>query len=74
MLRLRFERLKKGISQVDLADMTGVHQSSISDFEIGERIPSEVQLEVIARVLDVAPARILLQPTFVVHDVAELVS
>jgi transcriptional regulator with XRE-family HTH domain len=68
MLRLRFERLKRCMTQTDLADLAGVRQCDISDWEIGNTTPNEDQLEMLAFALKISPARVLLQPTVVLHD------
>ena len=49
-------RLRRGLSQVDLAEAIGVSKKSISNWECGVRVPSITQIHQIAKVLDVAPA------------------
>ncbi len=64
MLRLRYERLRRGWSQTDLgrAAKPRILQSEISDIELGRR-PTATQLRALARVFGVNPsyAHILLE-------------
>lgn len=62
MLRLRLERLSRGWSQSVLGVLSGLPQSSISQFERGAQTPSIDQLDRLARTLDVSPAAALLLP------------
>ena len=43
-LRLKLKRIELGLSQYDLAEKIGVHNSDISQYELGHviRIPTEV--------------------------------
>ncbi len=68
MLRLRFERLKRGIGQRELSIRAGVGIHVISQTELRQSTPDEDDLEAIAFVLSIRPARVLLQDTVVVHD------
>lgn len=68
MTRLRFERLKQGVGQIELAYKSGISQTQISLFEQGFKIPNESELELMARVLKISPPRVLLQKTVIVHD------
>lgn len=54
---LRAERLRVGISQIDLARKLRRHQSFVSKFESGERRLDVVELLEVLRVLDVEPIR-----------------
>lgn len=54
---LRAERLRVGISQIDLARRLRRHQSFVSKFESGERRLDVVELLEVLRVLDVEPVR-----------------
>jgi DNA-binding XRE family transcriptional regulator len=48
---LRTIRLKKNISQSDLAIFTGIHRSTISNYELGKRNPDIVNLFKLAGML-----------------------
>lgn len=63
---LRAERLRVGISQVDLARKLRRHQSFVSKVESGERRLDLVELLEVLKMLDVDPIRFvrkLLQPS-----------
>jgi len=50
---LKKERLKKGLSQGDVARILGVHRTYISDLERGARNPSLMTVQKVARALGV---------------------
>jgi len=52
-LKIYKQRLKKGLSQVELARRIGVSHSMISHYEKGDKSPQIITLEKIAAVLDV---------------------
>ena len=56
---LRAERLRVGISQIDLARTLRRQQSFVSKFESGERRLDLVELLEVLRVLDVEPIRFI---------------
>lgn len=56
---LRAERLRVGISQIDLARTLRRHQSFVSKFESGERRLDVVELLEVLRVLGVEPMRFI---------------
>jgi transcriptional regulator with XRE-family HTH domain len=68
MLRLRFERLKRGWSQYYLAALLGWPQNTISLIERGERLPTTEELETLARALDFSSPHILLKETLLVDE------
>lgn len=74
LLRLRFEREKRGWRQMELALRSGVPQSTISSFEIGNRIPTEAELEALAQILEVRPPSVLLKPVKIMPDPEEVFS
>ncbi|SHH54202.1 Helix-turn-helix [Caloranaerobacter azorensis DSM 13643] len=51
--RIRYFRNKRGITQVQLADMTSIEQTVISRYENGKIIPPISKLVIIARALEV---------------------
>ena len=51
---LKRARVLKGLNQEELANILGVKQASISQFERGERIPTPGRLKKIAEALDVS--------------------
>ncbi len=53
--KLRDVRLKKKLSQGDIARILGVHRSYISGLERGRRNPSLVTVQKIAHALKVSP-------------------
>ena len=52
---IKLARTIKNINQVQLAKLLNISQASISQFEKGERFPSESTLKKIAKVLDTTP-------------------
>jgi len=52
---IKKRREKKGLTQVDLALLTGVSQMYISHFETGGLAPSKRHVKKIARILDTNP-------------------
>ncbi len=57
--RIKQTRLDKGLSQAELADMTGVSQPTVANWETGSHIPRPAVLERIGSVLDVSAAWLL---------------
>jgi len=51
-LKIRFERMKRGLSQEKLAEMADMHKNSISFIERGEMVATITTLEQIANALD----------------------
>jgi len=52
--RLKEKRIEKGLSQYELAKLTGVHVTTISKIENGQRLPSLKVAAKLAKVLDVS--------------------
>jgi transcriptional regulator with XRE-family HTH domain len=55
---LREARLRRKLTQDDLAAKSGVDQTHISSIEIGRRVPSDDVKERLAKALGTAPSRI----------------
>jgi len=53
--KLKEVRLKKKLSQGDVARILGVHRSYISGLERGRRNPSLLTIQKIAKALDISP-------------------
>ena len=53
--KLRNIRIEKGLNQEQLADMVGLTQGAISQFEKGQRMPTPANLAVLAEKLEVTP-------------------
>jgi transcriptional regulator with XRE-family HTH domain len=58
---VRKDRLKRGISQEELADLTGLHRTYISLLERGERNPSLKVISVLAPALGTTMAELISQ-------------
>lgn len=56
--RVRFLRLKAGLSQEDLADTCGLDRTYIGGIERGERNPSLKNILKLARTLNVTPSEL----------------
>ena len=52
---IRKKREEKRLTQSDLALLVGVSQPTISQFEIGGVIPSEVQIKKVTEILGIGP-------------------
>ena len=61
--RLKKFRTAKELSQKQLADMSGMSESAIRNYELGNRYPGEKQLERIAGALGINPLAIA-EPDF----------
>ncbi|MDR0626108.1 MAG: helix-turn-helix domain-containing protein [Bifidobacteriaceae bacterium] len=57
--RVRVRRNAAGLSQRQLASLTGVRQPYIAQIEAGQRIPAGSTRQAIGRVLDLRPAALL---------------
>jgi transcriptional regulator with XRE-family HTH domain len=55
---LHTERVARGLSITELADLAGISRETLSRLEAGARVPSDETLTKIARALRVRPARI----------------
>ena len=61
--RIRFYRLRAGITQKELADQCGLNESTVRNYELGNRTPKKDILDKIADVLNVDP-HALYDPSF----------
>jgi len=57
--KLREVRLKKKLSQGNIARTLGVHRSYISGLERGRRNPSLLTVQKVAKALNIAPKELL---------------
>lgn len=57
--RVRTIRLKKGMSQGDLAKILGVHPNYISGIERGVENMSLRKIEILAKALEISPDRLI---------------
>jgi transcriptional regulator with XRE-family HTH domain len=68
VIRLKFERIQRGLSQAGLAHLARVPQPVICLIEAGKWNPSPAELGALACALGVAPAEALLTPVVVQAD------
>ena len=73
MLRIRYERLRRGWSQEQLGRLSHIHQPVIAYIELGRVLPSDDELTSLARALGISPPSVLLKPV-TVHDPDEAVA
>ncbi len=57
--KLREARLKKKLSQGDVAKILGVHRTYISGLERGRRNPSLLTVQKVAKALNISPKELL---------------
>lgn len=53
--KIRKFRTEKGLSQKELAKMAGLSEPAIRNYELGNRTPSDKQIDAIAGALDINP-------------------
>ena len=58
-LSIKLERVRKGLSQEDLAELSGLHRTYIGMVERAERNISVINLMLIAKALNVSPNSLL---------------
>lgn len=51
---IRTHRVRKGLTQAELAKLIGCDQATISDYEVGKSVPLGPRLQEIARALGVS--------------------
>lgn len=69
LLRLEYERRKRGWTQVELGRRAAVRNQDISLIEKGRLIPSGEQLDRLAGALNISPSSALLKPTIFKDEV-----
>lgn len=57
--KVRELRIKKGISQEKLAELSGLHRTYISSLELGKRNVSLININALAKALGVTPDKLL---------------
>lgn len=57
--RVRELRLKRGLSQEELAELSGLHRTYISSLELGKRNVSLLNIFVLAKALGITPDKLL---------------
>jgi len=57
--RVRELRIKKGLSQEQLAELSGLHRTYISSLELGKRNVSLINIFALAKALGVTPDKLL---------------
>jgi transcriptional regulator with XRE-family HTH domain len=57
--RVRELRTKKGLSQEELAELSGLHRTYISSLELGKRNVSLINVFALAKALGVTPDKLL---------------
>lgn len=53
--KIKYMRKQKGVTQTELAQLTGIHQVSIAKYEKDKMIPQPEQLEKITEALNISP-------------------
>ncbi len=71
MLRLKFERLKRDLSQGEIAILVGITQPMVSLCEQGRLRLTPDQLDRIAQVLGISPPEVLMREVLVLDGEAE---
>jgi len=57
--KVRELRMKKGLSQEELAELSGLHRTYISSLELGKRNVSLINIHALAKALGVTPDKLL---------------
>jgi len=57
--RVRELRIKKGLSQEQLAELSGLHRTYISSVELGKRNVSLINIFALAKALGVTPDKLI---------------
>ena len=57
--KVREIRIKKGLSQEQLAETSGLHRTYISSLELGKRNVSLINIHALAKALGVSPDKLL---------------
>lgn len=57
--KMRYFREQKGMTQIQLAEATGIHVGTIRKYELGLRYPKTEQLKKIAQGLGISPIEFL---------------
>ncbi len=57
--KVRELRIKKGLSQEQLAELSGLHRTYISSLELGKRNVSLINIYALAKALGVTPDKLL---------------
>jgi transcriptional regulator with XRE-family HTH domain len=57
--KVREQRIKRGLSQEELAELSGLHRTYISSLELGKRNVSLINIYALAKALDVTPDKLL---------------
>ena len=57
--KVRELRMKKGLSQEQLAESSGLHRTYISSLELGKRNVSLINIHALAKALGVSPDKLL---------------
>lgn len=70
MLRLQYERRRRGLSQESIAVVARLHQPVVSMIENGRLIPTPKQLERLAEAFRIQPASQLLEHVVIVREQA----
>ena len=70
--KIKYSRVKKGISQKELGEKANVHQKNISKYETDLTIPSATTLKEIADVLEVTTDYLLGNEETIIKDTALL--
>ena len=58
-LRLRILRIKNGLTQAKLAELTGIPTHTISEYETGKHTPRLKNIGKLCEALDVTPTKLL---------------
>ena len=69
---LRWLRIKKGLTQQQLADTLHIDRTSLARWETGQRIPDVSKISLLASVLDVDPS-VLLSPDGELRDTPNII-
>lgn len=70
--KIKYLRKQKGVTQIELAQLTGIHQVSIAKYEKDKMVPQPEQLQKIIEALNISPMIFFDDSTFKVKTRGDL--
>jgi transcriptional regulator with XRE-family HTH domain len=68
--KLKNERERRNLTQIELAEKAGVNRRMIQKYEAGEGVPSTKTLSLLAKALNTTPSDLLSEESFQIKDIS----